>query len=208
MGKAYQAPASKYRRTFVITEHVLERFRERCEFDVKARAPEDIGNLLDEKLRDARALPRCIRDIRDRKAPDDITQLVEIEMRHELLFVVMRDNTAVTLVDEAMAAENFKNGKWTHVVNTPFQVLKHVTPIAKPAPAPAMPSPPLAPTPPELSPLEAAGIAHARALRAVRDGERLTEDLEARLREARADLAERHEAVRDAFAALTKIVTE
>lgn len=175
---------SNYRRKYTISVHAIERYRERVDEEFKHRDDQDLGNMLDEKLQH----PESKQTIRDTKAPEEVTQLFEIVMRTgSNYFVVMRNDTAVTVLDPSMVKTNFTEGTWKPALNTPFtgDTLKKVqaagprrlTPHEQAIARGDLPVPKKTAevtlsahgTAPALSPLEAAGIAHARALRRCRE---------------------------------------
>ena len=103
MGMANKAPESRYVRKHNISHHALERFRERVEEDVKCRSNHDISNLLDEKICQATQ----VYTVRDPRAPEAITKLHAIELRSGTYYAVVREGTAVTVLDETMVKDNY-----------------------------------------------------------------------------------------------------
>ena len=176
MGMANKAPESRYVRKYSISHHALERFRERVEEDVKCRSNHDISNLLDEKI--CQALPMTVRDPR---APEAITQLHAIELRSGTYYAVVRDGTAITVLDETMVKNSYSMENWKSTMNAPFTKAALAAVQAAPTrkltptdeailrgdlPLSALNSKlPLAPPSSALTPIEAAGIAYANALK-------------------------------------------
>lgn len=206
---------NNYQRKYNISVHALERFRERVDEEFRYRDDIDLGNLLDEKLKH----PESKHTVRDPRAPEEVTQLYEIVMRSGAnYYVVMRNETAITVLDPDMAQRNFAES-WKPTLNTPFnndtlkkalhdvQVAGRVklTPIDEAVlrgdVPPKMESVEVA-LPAhgsgiELTPLERAGLEHARALRRKHEAQ-LAVDV------ARRGLAEAERALLDADAACEK----
>jgi hypothetical protein len=178
-----------YKRKFTISAHALERFRERVDEEFRSRPDLDLGNLLDERLRHAERQYT----VRDPRAPEEITYLYAIATRRgDSFYVVVRNETAVTVLDPDMAQKNFQ-GTWTSTMNTPFTAdsLRDVAKAIQSAPKikltprdqavlrgdlPPLPSTPEVALPahgaaPEFTPLELAGLRHARALKNYRECE-------------------------------------
>jgi hypothetical protein len=167
MGMANKAPEARYVRKYNISTHALERFRERVEEDMKCRSNFDIGNALDEKVKQSRQH----HTVRDPRAPEEVTKLHEIEVRSGTYYAVVRNDTVVTVLDETMVKTNFEMANWKPTMNAPFtrESLQAVQPATLPRkPAPVTPVA-TAPPAPVQSLLEAAGAAYAVALRAKRD---------------------------------------
>lgn len=191
MGMAHQAPAPRYVRKFVVTHHALERFRERVEEDVKCRSNNDVSNLLDEKVCQAKA-PYTVRDPR---APDQLTELYEIELRSGTYYAVVRSKTIVTVLDENMVRNNYELS-YASPINAPFadklrdmQVAlqpRKLTPKEQMIAAGALPPP--APASP--SPLEVAGSEYALAEKNYADCERAVLAAKDMLERAEAALVE------------------
>jgi len=176
-----------YRRKYTISVHAIERYRERVDEEFRHRDDDDLGNMLDQKLQH----PESKQTVRDPRAPSELTELFEIVMRTgSNYYVVMRNGTAITVLDPSMAQTNFAEGQWKPVLHTPFANDKlkkmatdiqlagprKLTPqeraIARgdlPAPSKAEIALPVHGNAPEFSPLELAGMAHARALRKCRE---------------------------------------
>lgn len=125
-----------YKRKFSISRHAIERFRERVDEEFVARSDGDLGNLLDEKL----CHPEAQFQVHDHRAPDSLTQLYGISTRRSgTFFVVVRDDTAVTVLDEDMAKKNFAEN-WKPTMNTPFVDLrKKIKPVVSVRPTQPMP---------------------------------------------------------------------
>jgi len=168
---------STYRRKYTISVHAVERYRERVDEEFRHRDDQDLGNMLDEKLQH----PESTQTVRDPRAPEEVTQLFEIVMRTgSNYYVVMRNDTAITVLDPSMVKINFKEGTWKQALNTPFanDALKktmhdiQVNGAKKPTPieqAKAEIALPVADAAPAFSPLELAGLTHARSLRRCRE---------------------------------------
>lgn len=205
---------TNYRRKFTISAHAIERYRERVDVEDRHRDDQDLGNMLDERMQH----PESKQTIRDPRAPEEITQLFEIVTRTgQSYFVLVRNDTAVTVLDPSMVQNNFAEGTWKQALNTPFanDVLKKTMrdiqangakkltstdqailrgDVPPPAPKTAEIALPVHGSAPVHSPLELAGIAHARALRRCRETEialerakRDVERLETELAAAQAD---------------------
>ncbi len=219
-------PQSSYQRKFTISLHALERFRERVDEEFRHRNDNDLGNLLDEKMRH----PQQQYTVRDPRAPEDITQLLEIVMRQTgMFYVVVRHATAITVLDPDMAKRNFAD-TWKTTLNTPFnnESLKQVMRDVQTAPAPALkltavdktmlghvgPAPcaeivlPLHSTAPEFSPLELAGFTYARAMRHCREKEQALERAKREVAKLEVETQEAAAARDAAHAALTALVEE
>jgi hypothetical protein len=137
---------SNHKRKYNISAHALARFRERVDDEFRHRDDQDLMNLLDEKLR----ATEKTWDVRDPRAPGEITKLYAISTRKVgTFYAVVRHDTAVTVLDEDMAVKNF-NGQWEPILNLPFQGLKNfVLPPAHAAPITAKATPvPIALVPP------------------------------------------------------------
>jgi hypothetical protein len=178
MGMANKAPEARYVRKHNISHHALERFRERVEEDVKCRSNHDVSNLLDEKICQA----TNVYTVRDPRAPEAITKLHEIDLRSGTYYVVVRDGTAVTVLDATMVKDNYSLENWKPTLNAPFtkDALRSIqaTPPRKLTLTDEaimrgdLPPPkPVAPSASEPSPIEAAGIAYAQALKHKNDCE-------------------------------------
>jgi len=141
--------SSNYKRKYTISQHALERFRERVEDEYLHRDDHDLMNLLDEKLRGARQKW----DVRDPRAPAHVTKLYEISTRKVgVFYAVVRDETAVTVLDKDMAANNFA-GQWSPILNLPFEGLRDFVVIPKIPVADPVVQAPVEPVPVALAPL-------------------------------------------------------
>jgi hypothetical protein len=205
MGMANKAPDARYVRRFNITSHALDRFRERVDEDVKARSNFDVGNLLDEKVRQA----TYVQTVRDPHAPELITKLHEIEVRSGTYYAVVREDAVVTVLDEEMVKTNFKMANWKPALNSPFtrETLSAVQPVPSAA---RKPSPTLASTPPPVpvqSPLEATGIAYAQALKYKHDCEQAYERAKSGVKQAEAALQVADEQLADLTKTLMNLAT-
>lgn len=149
--RSARVPARNYKRRLSVSKHAVERFRERVDEEFRHRDDEDLSNLLDERISHAEVNYQ----VRDPRAPDDITTLRSVACRHATYYAVVRNNTVVTLLDEDMARNNF-DGQWKPVLNAPFTVLRDMKiPPSLPAlPAPQLPATPEDPTA-DLRPIDA-----------------------------------------------------
>lgn len=178
-------PSRSYKRRHAVSSHAMERFRERVDEEFRHRDDEDLANLLDDRICHA----EHSYEVRDPRAPEEITTLFTVECRSATYYAVVRDQTVVTVLDEAMAQNNFA-GQWSPVMNAPFAVLRGLK-IPPPAPTPPpTPAPVASPTP-----IDEAGIAYARA----RKRQRACEDTIAALR---TELDRATEALREATLAV------
>lgn len=161
MGKAWQPPATNREFRFWISQHAVERFRERVEEEFRSRTDRDLAMLLDERIYQA-LLAKQQTDVIDSDYPDVDTKVVKIESRHGgTNFVVMRpykasayppmrvvggpqglSQAAITVLTEEMATQNFTNGRW-YVPNRPFanklQLVKPTEPTPTPPPVAEVP---------------------------------------------------------------------
>lgn len=112
-------PPRHHKRRLTISKHAIERFRERVDEEFRHRDDDDLGNLLDERIAHAESNY----EVRDPRAPDEITTLRSVACRHTTYWAVIRASTVVTVLDEEMAKNNF-NGQWATVLNTPFAALR------------------------------------------------------------------------------------
>jgi hypothetical protein len=201
MGMANKAPDARYVRRFNITSHALDRFRERVDEDVKARSNFDVGNLLDEKVRQA----THVQTVRDPHAPELITKLHEIEVRSGTYYAVVREDAVVTVLDEEMVKTNFKMANWKPALNSPFtrETLGTVQPTARKPPTIASTPPPV----PVQSPLEATGVAYAQALKHKHDCEQAYERTKNSVKQAEAALQVANEQLADLTKALMNLAT-
>ena len=163
------AQPSNYQRKFKISVHALERFQERVEDEFKDWLAHDLGNLLDDRLKQSQVQYT----VRDPRAPTMVTKLYEFAMRGDVFYGVVRENTIVTVLDRTMALNNFRE-QWSSVLNTPFtqESLKNVKP-ASPKPS-----------------LEVLGVAYAKAMRVRREAEAAFQQAEAGVTAARNILAD------------------
>lgn len=136
MGMAYQAPKDSREFHYHVTDHALERFRERVDEERRALPDRSLGLLLDERLWDAYQAKKFV-EVVDRDRPTERTWIFEIEARSSRKnFVVMRryhpgarpalpimngtigcSLAAITVLTSEMAAANYANGLW-RVPNT------------------------------------------------------------------------------------------
>jgi hypothetical protein len=188
-----RVPPRHHKRRYTISKHAIERFRERVDEEFRHRDDEDLANLLDERVHHA----DMNHEVRDPRAPDEVTTLRSVICRDATYYAVVRNATVVTVLDEEMAKNNF-DGQWRPILNNPFGVLRDL----KLAPATSPTTPPTtvasAPDPaPPTDPLAEAGVAYARARR------RKHECAEA-LAALRAELERATEALREAEAAVAE----
>lgn len=164
-----------YERKFRISQHALDRFRERVDAEFIHRDDQDLGNMLDEKMRHSQERHQVV----DPRAPDAATYLYTIEMRTRgTFYTVVRDDTAITVLDPDMARRNFPAVWKPMSINTPFKALANLTlpvrqmmsALEEAATSPYQNVAPLpAPTLVPPDPLADAGIRHARALKRRRE---------------------------------------
>lgn len=114
-----RVPPRHHKRTYTISKHAVDRFRERVDEEFRHREDEDLSNLLDTRVKHAESSY----EVRDPRAPDEITTLRSVACRHATYWAVVRASTVVTVLDEEMAKNNF-NGQWATVLNTPFAALR------------------------------------------------------------------------------------
>jgi len=208
---------NNYQRKFDIREHAIDRFRERVDEEYRCRSEHDLGNLLDEKLK--QAVRRFSVD--DPRAPGKLTILVEIETRTSTFYVVTRGIAAITVLDPSMAKTNF--AVWTPLDErgnliadvqaapprlsfTPIDQARlrgDLLPALPPSPEIALPTHGSAP---EFTLLEKAGLAHARALKRSKDCELAVTHAKQTLAKAEADLEEAKVALATAAAELMEAV--
>lgn len=169
-----------YKRRFTISWHALDRFRGRVDDEFRYRDDTDLKNLLDEKLCHAEQTW----DLRDPRAPSEVTHLMAISTRKAgRFYAVVRNETAVTILDEAMAANNFA-GQWQPILSLPFSGLKDFNltpPIVEPLHAPSHAAPvlvPMAPPVPEPMTEPSAKDAFIAAWRRKRAAERALDTAE------------------------------
>ena len=166
MAMAHRAPESHYRRRFVISAHAIERFRERVDEEFTARPDGDLGNLLDERMCHSTER-QTVRDLSNIDKPTEIVRIHNRDGQH--YYVVVREQVAVTLLEQHMLEENFMSKRWEPIMNNPFRnALKGVT--ASVAPGVDRRVPEVEPTEipgrdaPTHTPLAAAGIDLAQAM--------------------------------------------
>ena len=151
-------PPRHHKRAFTISKHAIDRFRERVDEEFRHRNDDDLGNLLDDRVRHAESNYQ----VRDPRAADAITTLRSVACKHETLWAVIREQTVVTVLSEEMARNNFQD-QWAVVLNTPFAALRDLKlPVVAPPPKPA-PAPAAVTTAAPADPLAEAGVAYARA---------------------------------------------
>jgi hypothetical protein len=213
MGMARQAPEPRYIRKHNISHHALERFRERVEEDVKCRSNSDISNLLDETICQATG----VYTVRDPRAPEAITKLVEIDLRSGTYYAVVRDGTVITVLDASMVKDNY-DLSYAPTLNAPFAdklrdlqlnlAPRKLTPKEQAIASGALPPPALVPpVPPAPSPLEVAGVEYARAEKRYAECERALQNAKDELARASAALADAGEQRTDAMKKLMTLAT-
>jgi len=155
-----------YKRRLTISDHAIERFRERVDEEFRHRDDEDLANLLDERL----SYAEFTYQVHDPRAPAAITTIRSVACRHATYFAVVREDTAITVLDEEMAHNNFD--PWIPVLITPAG-LKVLTPPRLPAlpAAPqsthALPPAPIAETIVEVVPSDPVAVAMSALVPAV-----------------------------------------
>jgi len=153
MGMAHLAPVSDRKFHYWITDHAVQRFRERVDPSTGARLDYDLAMLLDERIHQALQNNNSTVVI-DADAPDEDTRVVQIDARDgQKCFVVMRMFTpngyprantlggpgsrapgTVTILTSEMASRNYASRQWK-IPNRPFAAALAKAP-AIPAPAP------------------------------------------------------------------------
>jgi hypothetical protein len=126
-----RVPTRFHKRRLTISDHAIERFRERVDEEFRHRNDNDLGNLLDERL----SYAEFNYQVHDPRAPEAITTIRSVACRHATYFAVVRDETVITVLDEEMAHNNFD--PWTPVLIT----TQGPKLLAAPR-LPALPSPP------------------------------------------------------------------
>jgi len=199
--RSARAPTRAHKRRLTISEHAIERFRERVDEEFRHRNDNDLGNLLDERLGYAEFNYQVL----DHRAPEAVTTLRSVACHHATYYAVVRDETVITVLDEAMARNNFE--AWTPVLITangpkilPAPPPPRQASLPAPAPAPSTEDPIAAVTedprtevevevtttspPTAEDPLAEAGIAYARARRHQHECEVLVATIKAELNRA------------------------
>lgn len=136
------------RLAFRVSDHALERFRERVEEEFTHRGNDDLADLLNSRLR-ASVL---VRDVTDPRVPDSVTTLYLFECRTgERLVAVVRDLCVITVLDDWMARNNYPgwDGSPTAGLGTLGSTelgtkLRAIAPVAPPPAPSAAPLPPAA----------------------------------------------------------------
>ncbi len=208
ISRTARVPARHYKRRYTISQHAVERFRERVDEQFRHRDDEDLANLLDERLRHS----EFTYQVRDPRAPEEITTLRSVACWETTLYAVERNETIVTVLDEAMAKTNF-DGQWSPVLNAPFvAALRDIklpavrVPLALPA-APAAPAAPVTEDEPAaVDPLAEAGAAYARARKQRYACEQTWLRLKAEVEQATAALSEAELAVEETHQRLIALV--
>ena len=217
-----RVPTRHYKRRFTISEHAVERFRERVDEEFRHRDDNDLANLLDERL----SYAEHTYQVHDPRAPQAVTTLHSVACRHATYYAVMRHDTAITLLDEHMAHNNFD--PWTPVEVTP-NGLKILTPpprlpiVTAPPVMDDPPPPPVAPPvedgplavvddPPPQAPFEdqlaEAGVAYARTRRQQHACEEAVTRLKLESDRAAEALLEAKRAVEDAHRRLIELAED
>lgn len=182
MAKAHKAPEYAYQRTFVISKHALERFRERVDEEFTSRSELDLGNLLDERIKHS-GNSSVVTDL---DTCDKPTMVVRIENRNgAAYYAIVRDQTVVTVLDEHILQANFSSGKWKRGgFNTPFAKVKETLRgkvAEEPAEKPRKEAEP--PKPPDIGAL---GAALAQSMLSYAAVDQTVADMHARIAELQA----------------------
>lgn len=120
------------KKAFRVSDHALERFRERVDEEFRHRSNDDLADLLNDRM----SASDLTRDVTDPRCPDHVTTLYRLHSRtEEMQVAVVRQGVVVTVLDEWMANNNYPN--WNSLVTHPFAKLATVTPIIVRDPAPA-----------------------------------------------------------------------
>lgn len=89
---------------FRVSDHAMERFRERVEEEFVHRNHDDLSDLLNARLRSA----VLVRDVIDPRVPDLVTTLYMFETRAGTRQVaVVRESCVITVLDDWMARNNY-----------------------------------------------------------------------------------------------------
>lgn len=172
MGNAHKTPDPERAFRYWISEHALERFRERVEEDHKSLSDRALGLLLDDRIHAALVAGKS-QAVIDADNPSEETRIVEVEDRRGVKsIVVMRKHgpsnyprtrcvdgpgtpapLAITILTSEMASSNLVTGRW-RMPNRPFAAKLanvkiepvHAKPAPTPAPVPAVPPKPAEPT--------------------------------------------------------------
>lgn len=183
-----RVPPRHHKRRYTISKHAIERFRERVDEEFRHRDDEDLANLLDERVHHA----DTNHEVRDPRAPDEVTTLRSVSCRDATYYAVVRNATVVTVLDEEMAKNNF-DGQWKPILNNPFGVLRDLKLAPTTPPAPVTPS--VSDPEPAADPLAEAGVAYARARRRKHECAEAVATLRAELERAAEALCEAEAAV-------------
>lgn len=129
-GQLLKKPSKSYR----VSEHAMERFRERVDEHTAHRAFDDLADLLNARIKASR---RSM-DVTDHRCPDEVTTLYELGGQTEAVYVaVVRNATVVTILDEWMAGNNFP--EWRPALHSPFAQQLAKLKIEPPPPPPPDP---------------------------------------------------------------------
>lgn len=112
----------KPRTSFRVSDHAMERFRERVREDTAHRSHDDLADLLNERIRSS---ARKV-ETTDPRCPGQPTTLYAVGSQSESEYVaVVRDETVVTILDDWMAQRNFED--WKPVLAaSPFAALANM----------------------------------------------------------------------------------
>jgi hypothetical protein len=89
---------------FQVTDHALERFRERVEEEFVHRSNDDLADLLNARISSAVRSANVV----DPRAPDKVTTLYLFECRTgKSLVAVVRDQHVITVLDDYMARTHY-----------------------------------------------------------------------------------------------------
>lgn len=169
MGKAYQPPKSNRESRYYITQHAVERFRERVSEEHHALSARDLALLLDDRLHGAILAKQSV-IVTDRECPNEPTTVAWFEDRQDRkTFVVLRKRgpgqygtshcvvgpgvpalCAITALTPDMAAQRYRDGHWRASTN-PFASLAAVRPEPVPTIAIPVPEPVVVPADPPLA---------------------------------------------------------
>lgn len=124
-----------YKRTYEISKHAVDRFRERVDAEFQARPQEDLSNLLDERIRHSTdrfpIKDFTKRSVREGRVDKFVVRLDNLDGTH--CFALLEDeNVVVTILTSQMVDKNLTDGSWEHVspvppaVNSPFAALAKI----------------------------------------------------------------------------------
>jgi|HubBroStandDraft_5_1064220.scaffolds.fasta_scaffold52672_1 hypothetical protein len=119
------------RLAFRISEHALERFRERVEEEFIHRSDDDLSDLLNARMANALRTGTVV----DPRCPGAVTTLYKFECRDgSKLVAVTREQTVITVLDDWMARNNYSDwdneGMGTTLGVVHGEKLRNITPVA------------------------------------------------------------------------------